>query len=108
MTEHVGLIAKMYSLTIRPSKKRTAKGVSKSVIRSKLRHSSYKQCLSELEQQIETMVTFRSEKHQLHTIAFNKTTLSPYDYKRYILKDGVHTVTQRHWRISHDASDLAI
>lgn len=48
MTEHVGLIAKMYSLTIRPSEKRTAKGVSKSVIRSKFRHLSYKRQMSPL------------------------------------------------------------
>ena len=108
ISEFVGLRPKMYSLKFGPSEKRTAKGVSKSVIRSKLRHSSYKQCLFELEQQIETMVTFRSEKHQIHTIALNKTTLSPYDDKRYILKDGVHTVAHGHWRISHDASDLAI
>jgi hypothetical protein len=49
MTEFVGLRPKMYSLTFGPSEKRTAKGVSKSVIRSKLRHSSYKQCLFERE-----------------------------------------------------------
>ena len=75
LTVFVGMRPKMYSLTFGPSKKRTAKGVSKSVIQSKLRHSSNKQCLFEVEQQIETMVTFRSEKHQIHTTALNKTTL---------------------------------
>lgn len=39
MTEFVGLRPKMYSLTFGPNEKRTAKGVSKSVIRSKLRHT---------------------------------------------------------------------
>jgi hypothetical protein len=108
MTEFVGLRPKMYSLTFGPSEKRTAKGVSKSVIRSKLRHASYKQCLFEQESHMETMVTFRSDKHQIHTIALNKTTLSPFDDKRYILKDGIHTLAHGHWRISHDATAVAI
>ena len=108
MTEFVGLRPKMYSLTFGPSEKRTAKGVSKSVIRSKLRHTSYKQCLFEQQSHMETMVTFRSDKHQIHTIALNKTTHSPFDDKRYILNDGIHTLAHGHWRISHNASALDI
>lgn len=108
MTEFVGLRPKMYSLTFGPNEKRTAKGVSKSVIRSKLRHTSYKQCLFERQSHMETMVTFRSDKHQIHTIALNKTTLSPFDDKRYILNDGIHTLAHGHWRISQNASDMVI
>lgn len=108
MTEFVGLRPKMYSLTFGPNEKRTAKGVSKSVIRSKLRHTSYKQCLFERQSHMETMVTFRSDKHQIHTIALNKTTLSPFDDKRYILNDGIHTLAHGHWRISQNASDTVI
>lgn len=73
ITEFVGLRPKMYSLIYGPSKRRTAKGVSKSVIRSQLRHSSYREF--QRESHMETMVTFRSDKHQIHTIALNKTTL---------------------------------
>ena len=73
-----------------------------------MHHSSYKQYLFKLEQQMETMVTFRSEKHQIHTTALINTTLSPYDDKRYILKDGVHKVAHGRWRIFHHAPDLAI
>ncbi|XP_061193783.1 uncharacterized protein LOC133202021 [Saccostrea echinata] len=101
MTEFVGLRPKMYSLTYGP----TAKGVSKSVI---MRHSSYKECLFQRESHMETMITFRSEKHQIHTIALNKTSLSPFDDKRYILNDGIHTLAHGHWRISHNAMTLSI
>lgn len=68
MTEFVGLRPKMYSLTYGPGEKRTAKAVSKSVIRSKLRHSSYRECLFQGESHMETMVTFRSDKHQIHPL----------------------------------------
>lgn len=57
---------------------------------------------------METMVTFRSDKHQIHIIAMNKTTLSPFDDKRYILNDGIHTLANGHWRISHSAKVMAI
>lgn len=71
MTRFVGLRPKMFSLTYGTSETRKAKGVSKSVIRSKLRHSSYRECLFQREYHIKTMVTFRSDKHQIHIIALN-------------------------------------
>ena len=101
MKEFVGLRAKMYSLTHGAKEKRTAKGVSKAVIRSKLRHDLYSQCLFQRESQMESMNLFRTEKHQIYTVKLNKTTLSAYDDKRYILEDGIHTLAYGHWRIDH-------
>lgn len=76
------------------------KNVQLKVIRSKLRHASYKECLCRRKSHRETMITFRSEKHQIHSIALNKTTLPPFDDKRYILNDEIHTLAHGHWRIS--------
>lgn len=97
MTEFVGLRAKMYSLTYDNKEKRTAKGVSKPVIESKLRHDLYKQCLFKKQRQMESMNLFRTDKHQIYTVTLNKTTLSAFDDKRYIL-DGIHTLAHGHWR----------
>jgi hypothetical protein len=96
--EFVGLRAKMYSMIYGDEEKRTAKGVSKSVIKSKLRHDMYKQCLFNKETQMESMTLFRSEKHEIYTVTLNKTTLSAFDDKRFILADGIHTLAHGHWR----------
>ena len=97
--EFVGLRAKMYSLVHGNEEKRTAKGVSKTVIKTKLRHDLYKQCLFQKEAQMESMNLFRTDRHDIFTIQLTKTTLSPYDDKRYILADGIHTLAYGHWRI---------
>ena len=97
--ECVGLRAKMYSMTHGDREKRTAKGVSRAVIKSKLRHELYKQCLINRETQMESMTLFRTDRHEIYTVKLNKTTLSAYDDKRYILGDGIHTLAYGHQRI---------
>ncbi|XP_078335323.1 uncharacterized protein LOC144626188 [Crassostrea virginica] len=111
MREFVGLKPKMYSFTyerklmrddreirVREEKKR-AKGVSRVVVQSNIHHEHYKSCLLHRESRMEPMVTFRSFNHQLFTLVLNKTGLSPYDDKRYILSDGIHTLAHGHHRI---------
>jgi hypothetical protein len=98
MKEFVGLRAKMYSLTYGDAEKRTAKGISKAVIKSKLRHDLYTKCLFQKETQMESMNLFRTDRHQIHTVKLNKTTLSVFDDKRFILNDGIHTLAYGHWR----------
>lgn len=96
--EFVGLRSKMYSMVHGNTEKRTAKGISKAVIRSKLRHDLYKQCLFNRETQMEPMILFRTDRHEIYTVKLNKTTLSAYDDKRYILEDGIQTLAHGHWR----------
>jgi hypothetical protein len=96
--EFVGLRSKMYSMVHGDTEKRTAKGVSKAVIRSKLRHDLYVQCLFNRETQMESMTLFRTDKHEIYTVKLNKTTLSAYDDKRFILEDGIQTLAHGHWR----------
>ncbi|KAK3103044.1 hypothetical protein FSP39_016008 [Pinctada imbricata] len=78
--------------------KKRAKGVLKAVIESKLRHDLYTRCLFKKESQMESMNLFRTDKHQIHTVKINKTTLSAFDDKRYLLGDGIHTLAYGHWR----------
>lgn len=94
--EFVGLRSKMYSMVHGNTEK--PKGISKAVIRSKLRHDLYKQCLFNRETQMEPMILFRTDRHEIYTVKLNKTTLSAYDDKRYILEDGIQTLAHGHWR----------
>lgn len=66
--EFVGLRSKMYSFIHGDMEKRSAKGVSKAAIRSKLCHDLYKQCLFNRETQMESMTLFRSDKHEIYTL----------------------------------------
>ena len=44
------------------------------------------------------MNIFRSTKHEIHLIQVNKIALSPHDYERYILEDGIHTLALGHYK----------
>ena len=85
--EFVGLKPKMYSLDLGASEKKVAKGVNRSVIRRKLKHQMYKDCLFYKKAMHHTMINIRSEKHQLYTYKMNKISLSPFDDKRYFLSE---------------------
>lgn len=110
MREFIGLKPKMYSFVhekktvqndnelICMEEKKRAKGVSKVVVQSSIHHENYKSCLFYREFQKESMVAFRSLNHQIYTIVLNKTSLSPYDDKRHILDDGIHTLAHGHYR----------
>ena len=98
--EFVGLRSKMYSLLCGGTEKKTAKGISKTVIKKHLRHDLYRSCLGESRYMISRMTQIRSEYHQVYTIDVNKVSLSPYDDKRYVLEDGVHTLAYGHYEIS--------
>ena len=45
-----------------------------------------------------TMMQIRSFGHQLYTVKLNKTSLSPYDDKRYILDNGCDTLAYGHYK----------
>lgn len=66
-----------------------------------IRHQDYKTCLFEKQPQMARMNQIRSENHQLYTVTLNKTSLSPYDDKRYILEDGITTLAHRHHEINY-------
>lgn len=110
--EFVGLRSKMYSLkyevmvendqgeTLKYFKdNKTAKGVSRAVIDKHLKHDTYRDCLFQQTSLKHEMNFIRSHCHQLYSITVNKTTLSPYDDKRYVLEDGFHTFARGHYKI---------
>ena len=97
--EFIGLRSKMYSILSSEGEKKTAKGVCRRVVKKKIRHQQYKDCLLNLCSTYEKQNRILSEKHQLYTTRLNKVALSPFDDKRYILEDGVHTLAYGHFEI---------
>ena len=85
--EFVGLKPKMYSIDLGVTEKKVAKGVNRSVIRRKLKHQMYKDCLFHKKALYHTMINIRSDKHQLNTYKMNKISLSPFDDKRYFVSE---------------------
>ena len=68
---------------------KTAKGIKKNVIRRDLDHSDYLACLQNNTISHHKMSTIRSDHHIVSSYQINKTSLSCFDDKRYILDDGI-------------------
>ena len=99
--EFVGLRSKMYSIKCGGLKKqmRTAKGIKKSIVRNKLRHDNYKSILFDKSYCKNVMHLIRNDGHEMYSIKQNKTSLSCYDDKRYILHDGYTTFAYGHCQL---------
>ena len=88
--EFIGLRSKMYSiLSEAGEQKNTAKGVSRSVSENILTHGDYRKCLFMKQSMKNKMMRFVHDRHELYTVEQNKTSLSPFNDKRYILQNGV-------------------
>ena len=99
ISEFVGLRSKMYSIKYGNQEKKTAKGISKYVVKQKIRHAKYKSCLLNQTVTVEQINLIRSFKHQIFSICVNKQGLSPYDDKRYVLPNGCGTLAYGHCKI---------
>ena len=97
ITEVVALKSKMYSFTTDSFSKQTAKGVTRGAVRKHLKHDAYQNVLKNCLLTKTKMNQIKAEKHQLYTLCINKTSLTAYDDKRYILDDGVYTLPHGHY-----------
>ena len=87
--EFVGLKPKMYSYRTESKNNKTAKGVKKNVTKKDISHTDYLDCLQNNKIMHHKMRTIRSDHHVISSYQINKTSLSCYDDKRYILDDGI-------------------
>ena len=88
--EFVGLRAKMYSikaLDIEKDKK-TAKGIIRAVKERQITHEDFKTSLYEKKRFTHTGTKILQVKHQLYTADVTKVTLSPFNDKKWITRDG--------------------
>jgi len=75
------------------------KGINKAVSKQ-LTAKDFKATVLEGETKCVDMISFRSYDHTIYTQTQNKVALSPYDDKRFMLEDAVHTRPHGHWRNS--------
>ena len=73
-----------------------AKGTTKQVTKKEITHQDYKNALFDAKTYKHGMSMLRSEGHAVYGLRLNKTALSPFDSKRRITSDGVHTLAYGH------------
>ena len=100
IVSYVGLRPKLYSyVTLSEKEEKKAKGVKKPVIKNQLKFEEYKECLFNKSILRKEQYNIRSYDHEVFTEKINKIALSPFDDKRYILEDGIHTLAWGHYKI---------
>ena len=109
-----GLKSKMYSYeteirscspydpAVKIKNNKTAKEVKKNVIRRDLDHSDYLDVLFSGSIKMHKMRTIRSDHHVVSSYQINKTSLSCFDDKRYILDDGKTSYAYGHYLVKNE------
>jgi len=92
MIEFVGIRSKMYSYRTKEDEVKKLKGITKSVVEKNIQFKDYINCIFNEETSKHKMRCLRSEDHEMYIEEINKISLNPFDDKRYILDDGIHTV----------------
>ena len=66
------------------------------MIEREITHEHYKEALFGRKQYMHKMKILRSEGHEMYGMCMNKTSISPFDTKRWIADDGVHMLAYGH------------
>ena len=99
--EFFGLKPKMYSILSKHEEKKRAKGVSTRVVKKKLTHDDYKDCLFNPSKKFyRHQKRIGQENHLLFTMNQNKVSLNSFDDKRYLWDDGINSYAYGHHSIS--------
>ena len=101
-TKRKKIYKKMYLLVNNTKNNKTAKGVKKNVIKRDLDHSHYLACLQNNTVEQHKIRTIRSDHHVISSYEINKTSLSCFDDKRYILHDGITSYAYGHNLIKNE------
>lgn len=104
ITEFVGLRSKMYCVRIYGDEKemKKAEGVKTYVLKNSITFDDYVKCLNNIDKDFvisRSQNTIRSINHHVYSIKQSKIALSPYDNKRYICADKIHTLPWGHYDI---------
>lgn len=96
--EFVALKCKMYCITYEDSIKKTAKGIKKSSLDG-LDSEDYKNVLFNQLNLKHTQTTIKSQHHNLKTVLENRQSLNCFFDKKYILHDGIQSLSFGHYQI---------
>jgi hypothetical protein len=104
--QFVGLRAKMYSILMPTgvSDKSTAKGIKSSYAKKHLIHGMYYDSLVNRTKTRASFQAISSTNHVLTTAEVRKDALNPFDDKRYILDDGIHTLAYGHYKLEQSSA----
>jgi len=103
ISEVVALRPKMYSILLDNGKeKKTGKGIKKCVLKKDVSHQDYRECLLSSNRQRQTVEfnNLRTFNHDIFTYKYVKTGLSCSENKRYLLADGIASLSYGHKNIS--------
>ena len=116
IAEFVGLRAKLYSYRVSDAcegtsrvedsyEEKKCKGVKKAVIKKTITFNDYKDCLFDNKPAMRKMNVIRSHLHTIFTETVNKIALSPFDDKRLIREDNIHTFAHGHYKGGNSVLD---
>ncbi|GJQ87763.1 hypothetical protein Trydic_g14174 [Trypoxylus dichotomus] len=99
LLEFVGLRAKMYACRFQDSNIKKAKGVKTYVVKQEITFDDYLRCLERDSEMVHDQRGIRSFHHQLYTTVQTKTSLSPYDNKRFRVPGFTDTLPWGHYSV---------
>ncbi|GBN22795.1 hypothetical protein AVEN_104507-1 [Araneus ventricosus] len=97
--EFIGLRSKMYSIFSERGEKQTAKDIYKRVRQQQLKHINYRQSLFSRKPSTVSQNRISSEKHHIFSMQQSKRALSAFDDKRFLIEDGVTSLSYGHYKI---------
>ena len=100
ISKTVCLRSKMYSISLGGNNNKInfkkSKGTRKQVTSKEINHQNYNDTLFNKKTFKHGMNMLRGEGHIIYGLHVNKTTVSPFDLKRWITNDGVHALAYGH------------
>ena len=99
--EFIGLKPKMYFILLEEKIIKRAKGVSKSVLSNEIFYKNYYDAVMNQEFCMHSARRLQSMNHKIFALEERKLSLSPLDYKRYIMDDGISTLEHGHTKIKN-------
>ena len=77
----------------------TAKGIDRGFVKRSIKHEQYRPCFEDYTRTTANFKTIRSSRQDHFTMDISKIGLSPYDDKRYLLKNFSNTLAYGHYLI---------
>ena len=98
ITKFSALRAKLYSYRMDGEDYKKCKVVKKNVVKKRITHEDFLNCLFTNKEQMRTMDIDRSRFHNVFTETVNKVSLSAGDDKRVVMEDKISTLAIGHYR----------